>query len=151
MTTTDPAPRPHATAEQVEAALKDSNRSVGFPTIVFPSEMASNTDMEALIAGMFVSKYAGIVVLSDLTTEVMFPLLLERSFQAQFLIPMAVSLAFGVLFATVITLFLIPSVLMVADDFRGHFSSIFGRSRPGREYQAKGEYQRPESPDAERP
>lgn len=60
------------------AALKDSNRSVGFPTIVFPSEMASNTDMEALIAGMFVSKYAGIVVLSDLTTEVMFPLLLER-------------------------------------------------------------------------
>lgn len=60
------------------AALKDTNRSVGFPTIVFPSEMASNTDMEALIAGMFVSKYAGIVVLSDLKTEVIFPLLLER-------------------------------------------------------------------------
>ena len=60
------------------AALKAGNRSVGFPTIVFPSEMASNTDMEALIAGMFVSKYAGIVVLSDLKTEVIFPLLLER-------------------------------------------------------------------------
>ena len=60
------------------SALKDSNRAVGFPTIVFPSEMASNTDMEALIAGMFVSKYAGIVVLSDLKTEVIFPLLLER-------------------------------------------------------------------------
>jgi acetyl-CoA decarbonylase/synthase complex subunit gamma len=60
------------------AALKQNNRSVGFPTIVFPSEMASNNDMEALIAGMFVAKYAGIVVLSDLTTEVMFPLLLER-------------------------------------------------------------------------
>lgn len=60
------------------SALKDNNRSVGFPTIVFPSEMATNQDMEALIAGMFVSKYAGIVVLSDLTTEVMFPLLLER-------------------------------------------------------------------------
>lgn len=60
------------------AALKAGNRSVGFPTIVFPSEMASNTDMEALIAGMFVSKYAGIVVLSELKTEVIFPLLLER-------------------------------------------------------------------------
>ena len=59
-------------------ALKETNRSVGFPTIVFPSEMASNTDMETLIAGMFVSKYAGIVVLSDLTTESIFPLLLER-------------------------------------------------------------------------
>jgi len=60
------------------AALKDTNRAVGFPTIVFASEMASNTDMEALVAGMFVSKYAGIVVLSSLETEVIFPLLLER-------------------------------------------------------------------------
>ncbi len=60
------------------SALKENNRSVGFPTITFPCEMASNLDMEALIAGMFVSKYGGIVVLSDLTTEVMFPLLLER-------------------------------------------------------------------------
>lgn len=60
------------------SALQDNNRSVGFPTIVFPCEMASNIDMEALLAGMYVSKYAGIVVMSDLTTEVMFPLLLER-------------------------------------------------------------------------
>ncbi len=60
------------------SALKENNRSVGFPTITFPCEMASNLDMEALIAGMFVSKYGGIVVLSDMTTEVMFPLLLER-------------------------------------------------------------------------
>jgi acetyl-CoA decarbonylase/synthase complex subunit gamma len=34
--------------------------------------------MEALIAALYVSKYGGIVVLSDLTTEVMFPLMLER-------------------------------------------------------------------------
>lgn len=60
------------------AALKDSNRSLGFPTITFPCEMASNVEMEGLIASMFVAKYGGIVVLSDLTTEVIFPLLLER-------------------------------------------------------------------------
>lgn len=60
------------------AALKDANRALGFPTIAFPCEMTSNPDMEALIAGMFVAKYGGIVVLSDLTTEVIFPLLLER-------------------------------------------------------------------------
>ncbi len=60
------------------AALKDGNKVLGFPTIVFPCEMASTLDMEGLIAGMFVAKYGGIVVLSDLTTEVMFPLLLER-------------------------------------------------------------------------
>jgi len=60
------------------AALKDGNRSVGFPTIAFPCEMASNTDMQALIAGMFIGKYAGIVILSDLNGETLFPLVLER-------------------------------------------------------------------------
>jgi acetyl-CoA decarbonylase/synthase complex subunit gamma len=60
------------------AALKQGNKALGFPTITFPCEMASNIDMEALIAGMMVAKYGGIVVLSDFTTESLFPLLLER-------------------------------------------------------------------------
>ena len=60
------------------AALKAGNRSLGFPTITFPCEMASNIAVEGLIASMFVAKYGGIVVMSDLTTEVIFPLLLER-------------------------------------------------------------------------
>ncbi|MFH1153383.1 MAG: acetyl-CoA decarbonylase/synthase complex subunit gamma [Pseudomonadota bacterium] len=60
------------------AALKAGNKALGFPTITFPCQMASNLDMETLIAAMFVAKYGGIVVLSDLTTESLFPLLLER-------------------------------------------------------------------------
>jgi acetyl-CoA decarbonylase/synthase complex subunit gamma len=60
------------------AALKDANRALGFPTITFPCEMATNIATEGLIASMFVAKYGGIVVLSDLSTEVIFPLLLER-------------------------------------------------------------------------
>lgn len=60
------------------AALKDGNRSVGFPTIAFPCEMASNLDMETLIAGMYVAKYGSILVMSDFTGENLFPLLLER-------------------------------------------------------------------------
>jgi acetyl-CoA decarbonylase/synthase complex subunit gamma len=60
------------------AALKDLNRSVGYPTITFPCEMAANLDMETLIAGTFVAKYGGIVVLSDFAGESLFPLLLER-------------------------------------------------------------------------
>jgi len=60
------------------AALKDGNRSLGFPTITFPCEMASNLDMEALVAAMYVAKYGGISVLSDFTGESVFPLLLER-------------------------------------------------------------------------
>jgi acetyl-CoA decarbonylase/synthase, CODH/ACS complex subunit gamma len=60
------------------AALKKGNRSLGFPTITFPSEMASNIEMESLIAAMFIAKYGGIVVLSDFAGESIFPLLLER-------------------------------------------------------------------------
>lgn len=60
------------------AALKDGNRALGFPTIVFPCEMAGNLDMETLIAATFVAKYGGIVVLSDFAGESLFPLLLER-------------------------------------------------------------------------
>jgi acetyl-CoA decarbonylase/synthase complex subunit gamma len=60
------------------AALKAGNRSLGFPTITFPCEMASNLDMESLIAAMFIAKYGGVVVLSDFAGESIFPLLLER-------------------------------------------------------------------------
>ena len=60
------------------AALKNGNRAIGFPTIAFPCEMASNLDMESLIASMFIAKYGGIVVLSDFSADVLFPLLLER-------------------------------------------------------------------------
>mgnify|MGYP001477486089 CR=1 FL=1 len=60
------------------AALKNGNRSVGFPTITFPCEMASNLDVETMLAAMFVAKYGGIVVMSDFAGESVFPLLLER-------------------------------------------------------------------------
>jgi len=60
------------------SALKDSNRTLGFPTITFPCEMASNLDMETLIAATYVPKYGGIVILSNFTGENLFPLLLER-------------------------------------------------------------------------
>jgi acetyl-CoA decarbonylase/synthase complex subunit gamma len=51
------------------AALKDGNRAVGFPTIAFPCEMASNLDTETMLAAMYVAKYGGIVVLSDFAGE----------------------------------------------------------------------------------
>lgn len=57
------------------------------------------------------------IMLTSLTTFVgLLPLMMETSLQAQFLIPMAVSLGYGVVFATVITLFLIPCSLLVAED-----------------------------------
>lgn len=60
------------------AALKSGNRTLGFPTIALPCEMASNLEMETIIASMHIAKYAGIVLLSDFSGESLFPLLLER-------------------------------------------------------------------------
>jgi acetyl-CoA decarbonylase/synthase complex subunit gamma len=53
-------------------------RPLGFPTIVFPGEMTNDPMKEALIASMFIAKYAGIMVLSDLQGCSVFPLLVER-------------------------------------------------------------------------
>ena len=68
------------------------------------------------------------ILLTSLTTFAgLTPLLLERSMQARFLIPMAVSLGFGVLFATVITLLLVPTAYLMVEDLRR-----MSRWRPGR-------------------
>jgi multidrug efflux pump subunit AcrB len=59
------------------------------------------------------------IILTSLTTFAgPSPMLLERSLQAQFLIPMAISLGFGVPFGTGITLLLVPSLYMILDDFK---------------------------------
>ncbi|MGA0899205.1 MAG: efflux RND transporter permease subunit [Luteolibacter sp.] len=61
------------------------------------------------------------IVLTSITTFAgLLPILFDRSLQAQFLIPMATSLAFGILFATAITLLLIPTAYLVAEDIRTH-------------------------------
>ncbi|OFA33430.1 RND transporter [Glaciecola punicea] len=62
------------------------------------------------------------IVLTSLTTFMgLMPIVFERSLQAQIVIPMAISLAFGILFATVITLLLVPSLYLVLDDIKGIF------------------------------
>ncbi len=63
------------------------------------------------------------ILLTSLTTFVgLMPMLLETDMQAKFLIPMAVSLGFGILFATVITLFLVPSIYLILEDVREMFA-----------------------------
>ena len=58
------------------------------------------------------------IFLTSVTTFVgLIPLLLEKSAQAKFLIPMAVSLSFGVIFATAITLFLVPVGYLILEKY----------------------------------
>jgi multidrug efflux pump subunit AcrB len=68
------------------------------------------------------------ILLTTVTTFLgLTPLLLERSLQAQFLIPMAISLAYGVLFATFITLVLVPSTYLILEDVQ-HLLQKLGRT-----------------------
>ncbi len=60
------------------AALFKKFRPLGFPTITFPCEMTDDFMEETMIAGTLIAKYAGIIVLSRLAGESLFPLLLER-------------------------------------------------------------------------
>ena len=46
-------------------------------------------------------------------------MMLETSRQARFLIPMAISLGFGILFATIITLALVPSLYLIVEEVKG--------------------------------
>lgn len=65
------------------------------------------------------------IILTSLTTFVgLVPIILERSLQAQIVIPMATSLAFGILFSTVVTLILVPLLYIILDDVK-HASSRF--------------------------
>ena len=68
------------------------------------------------------------IILTSLTTFFgLAPLIFERSTQAQFLIPMAISLGFGILFATFITLLLVPINYLILEDIKVVFARI-GRS-----------------------
>jgi multidrug efflux pump subunit AcrB len=68
------------------------------------------------------------ILLTSLTTfGGLTPLLLEKSLQAQFLIPMAISLAFGVVFATFITLLMVPAEYLILEDFKRIFHWVTGR------------------------
>jgi multidrug efflux pump subunit AcrB len=75
------------------------------------------------------------ILLTSLTTFAgLSPIMLEKSMQARFLIPMAASLAFGVLFATFVTLILVPTSYLILEDIKaipgGLRRAVFGESHP---------------------
>jgi multidrug efflux pump subunit AcrB len=79
-------------------------------------EAGSSTKEAVMLSG---TRRFRAIMLTTLTTFLgLTPLLLEKSIQAKFLIPMAISVAFGVVFATIITLLIVPSLYMIVEDLR---------------------------------
>ena len=71
------------------------------------------------------------IILTSLTTFVgLLPIMSETSVQAQFLIPMVTSSSFGVLFATGVTLVLVPALYLIAEDARVLRSRWLGEKSP---------------------
>ena len=74
------------------------------------------------------------IILTSLTTFFgLLPIVLETSMQAKLVIPMAISLAFGILFATVITLLLIPCLYLILDDTKRNMRTMlswYGLAKP---------------------
>ncbi len=67
------------------------------------------------------------VLLTTLTTFLgLAPMIFETSRQARFLIPMAISLGFGILFATFITLFLVPALYVILEDIHKAWATLYG-------------------------
>lgn len=74
------------------------------------------------------------IMLTSLTTVLgLYPLIKETSFQAQFLIPMAISVAYGVLFGTFIILLFFPVFILIANDLRRFAKRLWNGEEPLRE------------------
>lgn len=79
------------------------------------------------------SRLRAVLLTSFTTFAGLIPILWETSRQAQMLIPAAVSLAYGIMFATVITLILIPVLLMIGEDIRNLLDQLKNKSKDSTE------------------
>jgi multidrug efflux pump subunit AcrB len=89
-------------------------------------ERKSGIELDQVVRDCATRRFRPIMLTTLTTFFGLVPMMLERSLQARFLIPMAISLAFGVMFATLITLFLVPSLYMILEDIKNR---IFGRKQ----------------------
>ena len=82
-------------------------------------------DIEEAVRISGVRRFRPIFLTSITTFAGLMPLMFDRAIHAQFLKPMAVSLGFGILFATAITLLLIPTAYLALEDLKGLFRSLW--------------------------
>lgn len=77
---------------------------------------AKGIDMRRAVIESGTARFRAIVLTSFTTAAGLMPILFETSTQATYVMPTAISISFGIVFATVITLFLIPALYMLQED-----------------------------------
>ena len=85
---------------------------------------AEGLDLESALLQAATDRFRPIILTSVTTFVGLIPIMLETSVQAQFLIPMVVSLSFGVMFATGVTLVLVPALYLLGDDIGKLFGAL---------------------------
>jgi Cu/Ag efflux pump CusA len=88
----------------------------------------SGIDIETAVVQSGRARFRPVLLTSITTIAGLLPILLERSFQAQFLIPMAISICFGLLAATVLTLLYVPALYLIVRDVRNAVVARFKRA-----------------------
>ena len=78
----------------------------------------AGTDLRHAVLDAGCRRFRAITLTSLTTFFGLLPIVLEKSMQAKLVIPMAISLAFGIIFATIITLLLIPCLYLILSDFK---------------------------------
>ncbi len=90
------------------------------------------------------SRFRAIFLTSITTIAGLAPLIFETSFQAQFLIPMAISIAYGIGIATFLTLYMLPLMLYLSNDIKYLWSWFYNGTRPQR-HELEGAYKEKEN------
>lgn len=84
----------------------------------FNSNLRQGMDYADALFDTGVARFRAILLTSATTAAGLYPLILEKSRQAQFLIPMAISVAWGIIFGTIFTLLVLPSIIHFFNDWR---------------------------------
>ena len=87
---------------------------------------ADGDSLEDALVNAAVTRFRPIFITTVTTFTGLLPLMLSNSVQAQPMIPMAVSLAYGILFSSVAALFVVPALWLILDDFSGGTKRVKG-------------------------
>lgn len=91
--------------------------------------LREGSDIKTAALGAASSRFRPIILTSLTTVAGLLPIISEKSMQAQFLIPMAVSIAFGVLFGTMFILFFYPSAILFWNGVKRNYRFILKGER----------------------
>ena len=90
--------------------------------IDYANQMRKNHSARESISLAGIRRFRPIMLTTLTTFGGLMPIIFEKSSQAQYIIPMAISLGFGILFSTAIILVLVPCLYMILEDIQGLFS-----------------------------